>query len=298
MIILKGKIKRNPFKYAYKILIDKALHSFSKSHNKNNVGQIAVFSFDHIGSAIAIDGVYEKESLEITKDFLTEININFRTKVLDIGANIGNHSIFFAQFFEKVYAFEPNPRTYDLLKFNCENSNIETFQYGLSDISAELDFEQDNNNIGNAYITQSMNQEKPLSTKSMRVKVKKLDDEAELDLKNVSLIKIDIEGHELNALKGAEKTIRDNSPVILFEQHPSDFKDGTSDVIEFLKKENYEFFVIENRFRFGKNPLTKIFSLLIRLLFGFQKVVVKSNGNFSKRLYEMIIAVHKDKSPY
>lgn len=37
--------------------------------------------------------------------------------------------------------------------------------------------------------------------------------------KKISLIKIDVEGHELSALKGMSKTILENKPLILFEQH-------------------------------------------------------------------------------
>ena len=47
----------------------------------------------------------------------------------------------------------------------------------------------------------------------------KIADEIEaLQEENILLIKIDVEGHEINALKGAEKIIKSNKPVILFEQ--------------------------------------------------------------------------------
>ena len=42
---------------------------------------------------------------------------------LDIGANIGNHSVFLSKFFKKIHSFEPNPKTYDVLSLNSKYSN-------------------------------------------------------------------------------------------------------------------------------------------------------------------------------
>lgn len=292
-IAYKGKIKFQPLKYLYKLILDNSIHSLSKQYIKN-FPQIAVFSFDHIGTAVTIDGRYENDSLKITKDFLSSKNINFKNDAIDIGANIGNHSIFFADFFNRVHSFEPNPKTFDLLTINCNDKNISTYNYGLSDQNKFLDFEYDLNNIGNAYVTDSKNQKNAEINKKLSIEVKKLDEIEEIFEKKISLIKIDIEGHEFQALRGAKEVLRKNKPVVLFEQHPDDIHNHTSDVIEFLKAENYEFFIIENRYKFGKNIFTKSISFLARLFLGFQKIIIKSDNIFKKRLYEMIIAIPKN----
>ena len=51
----------------------------------------------------------------------------------------------------------------------------------------------------------------------------------------VRLIKIDMEGHEYPALRGAEQAIGGHRPVVLFEQLASEFKGGCSPVIELLR---------------------------------------------------------------
>jgi hypothetical protein len=68
---------------------------------------------------------------------------------------------------------------------------------------------------------------------------------------NITLIKIDVEGHEVNVLKGAEKIINECKPLILFELNISAFKNGISEEIEILKKYGYKkFATIESSPRF------------------------------------------------
>ena len=89
--------------------------------------------------------------------------------------------------------------------------------------------------MGGTRITNSRN--------NLKVKLDKLDNLIKKNL-NVKLIKIDTEGHEARVIKGALKTIKRNSPLILFEQQTNDYKDGRSEVVELLKKIGYNNFVI------------------------------------------------------
>ena len=45
----------------------------------------------------------------------------FNGTVLDIGANIGNHSLFFSNYFYKVLSFEPHPKIFKVLAINTED---------------------------------------------------------------------------------------------------------------------------------------------------------------------------------
>ena len=91
------------------------LSFLSKKHIKNN-NQLAIFSFDHISHDINLDGLYEKDYLMTLIKWLREYKPSvFEGSVIDAGANIGNHSIFFSKFFKNVYSFEPNKLTYKLL---------------------------------------------------------------------------------------------------------------------------------------------------------------------------------------
>ena len=212
---------------------------------------------------------------------------------LDIVANIGNHTIFFADKFKDVYAFEPNPATFEVLQINCkyasEHKNIVPLNFGLSDTEGNLPFYINHSNIGGASIINANNE----SIKdSIQVNVRRLDDLTELRDADIALIKIDVEGHEINVLKGAKSIISKNMPAILFEQQASEIIDGKSMVIKFLQAQGYEFFIIKKNFYFGENVFAKISSLFCRTLFGERLDFVKVS-EFRKTYYEMILALPK-----
>lgn len=82
-----------------------------------------VVNNDHIGKQILIDGFYERFFLENIINYLD--NSVFSNTMVDVGANIGNHSVFFSKYFNQIFSFEPQKRTFQILEMNCSNiSNI------------------------------------------------------------------------------------------------------------------------------------------------------------------------------
>ncbi len=116
---------------AYKLLL-----IISKENYKlrGNV-QMTVFANDYIANHIVIDGFYEKLLLDNTLFFLDTLKENTKNWVfIDIGANIGNHSIYFSDYVKEVHAFEPNPRVFRILEINSEyKKNINCYNYGLGE---------------------------------------------------------------------------------------------------------------------------------------------------------------------
>jgi hypothetical protein len=110
--------------------------------------------------------------------------------------------------------------------------------------------------------------------------------------KNISLIKIDVEGHEINVLRGAKKTIKSHKPIILFEQGADEIHNGSSEAIDYLTSLDYSFYSIKRRFCLGENILAKIFSVALRSIFGDQLSLVETK-KFPKKFYDIIIAVHQ-----
>ena len=127
---------------------------------------------------------------------------------LDIGANIGNHSIMFSSYYKniEVFSFEPFSLNYNLLSYNIKPyPNIYPFKLALGSTEGIVHVSSNNNsNKGGASISK-IGEKCPIMT---------LDS---LNIQNISFIKIDIEGHELSAIEGSIKTIIKNKPIIWIE---------------------------------------------------------------------------------
>ena len=176
---------------------------------------------------------------------------------LDIGANIGNHSVFFANFFSNIYSFEPYPDSYYLLKFNSKNfNNIKTFNFGASDVDEnQYMYIATNTTMSrNTLFSDRVEAKKvdQIDPKKIGVELKNLDNLLkENKVKKISFIKIDIEGYEYKALIGLKNTIINDSPIIALEQWTDAFDEikKTTKSIDFLKKNHYKFFYEPNYFR-------------------------------------------------
>jgi len=134
----------------------------------------------------------------------------------DIGANIGNHTVFLADLFDEIYCFEPNPKALELLTANTASlPNVRIIPVGLSDQDAELGFMTGSErNLGNAHIVAQGEGPAPTVWIAARsgdgiVREEKLAPPA--------LLKIDVEGHEAQVIEGLEETIAEHTPVIVVE---------------------------------------------------------------------------------
>lgn len=277
----------------FKIILNRINHSIALKNIVTNP-QLVTFSFDHIGLCLNLEGRYENSTLLLVEEFIKNKMPSAKDKTaLDIGANIGNHSIFFANNFKNVYAFEPNPVTYEVLKINCnfvaKHKNIMPVNFGLSDKEGSLPFYISPNNIGGSQIIDANNES---IQDAIQINVKTLDQLNELKGVSVALIKIDVEGHELNVLKGAKNTILKNMPAVLFEQSASEIIDGGSSAIKYLEELGYKFFIIKKNFYCGESVVAKFFSLACRSLFGERLDFVETKV-FQKTSYDMILAMPK-----
>lgn len=139
--------------------------------------------------------------------------------ILDIGANIGCTALLFSSLGKQVYAFEPSPTTFVFLEKNIAASgkqNITACNLGLGDIDGEASLALAPSNRSGAFV---MPQGKPgsgfleekitLSTLDRMVRT--------MDLKDIDLIKIDVEGYEGHVLRGSAGTLKEHTPLVVLE---------------------------------------------------------------------------------
>lgn len=133
--------------------------------------------------------------------------------ILDIGANIGNHSLFFATVMhpEKVYSFEPIKETYDILQTNIKINGLSNiiipFNVACGAEAARGKRQNYNyDNIGGTSILECQDGEFDVCT----IDSMKINDD-------IALIKIDVEGFEEKVILGSLQTIKTNKPIIMVE---------------------------------------------------------------------------------
>ena len=201
-----------------------------------NNGRYTVFVIqndEYIGPTIAHghewDGWMRKDIQEYYKE---------GTEILDIGANIGYNALMFSDY-GPVYAYEPvyheivdlnikhNTLKNDIFLYGCALSNVEcTTRMYIPERGCQYE-----NKIN--YGGTSLTMHEKLGNQTVNVECKRLDD---IYTGTPSIIKIDVEGHELQVLEGAIDTIKKHKPTILIEIH--DFE--KSAIPKFLESLGYD----------------------------------------------------------
>jgi FkbM family methyltransferase len=127
---------------------------------------------------------------------------------LDIGANIGFYTIYALRHggFTHAIAFEPHPTTFDRLKknihLNALNERTTLKHIAASDQTATLSLSE------KSWHTDANSLEHADTGTSVNITAQPLDTIAEIEPEKISLIKIDVEGHELNTLRGMQDVLR------------------------------------------------------------------------------------------
>ena len=140
------------------------------------------------------------------------------TDIIDIGGNIGCNALMFSDY-GPVHTFEP--LFHKILKINVDQNSlrhpISVYDFGLSSESSDIPLylPKHRNGLYN-YGCCSVHPNVEHSNISVTVHLERFD-----SVYNgiPSVMKIDVEGHEMEVLKGAENTIRNHMPSIIIEIH-------------------------------------------------------------------------------
>lgn len=134
-------------------------------------------------------------------------------RAIDIGGNIGFWSRDFCEQFADVQIFEPDGSNLECLRANLAGKNNYTIhEVGLSNERGEVSFYVSPTTSGGHSVFREQVFEP--SVNQTTIPVHCLDEYAFTD---VDLIKIDTQGSELNILRGAEDTLRRESPILNVE---------------------------------------------------------------------------------
>ena len=179
-----------------------------KYKTKNGDYYLPFFAFkDGIRNRIINNEITDKLIFDKLKDLIKPDTI-----VLDLGANFGQMSILWSK---------------------CK-PGVEVHEVGLGNISTTLHFVDSEDNCGNAHIVNKKKKH------SYEIEVRKLDDE---HLQECNLIKIDVQGYDLDALKGSKKTILNHKMPIIFEyeeKFEKEFNYTFRDFENFINEINYK----------------------------------------------------------
>jgi FkbM family methyltransferase len=145
------------------------------------------------------------------------------TTVIDIGANIGRHAIPLAKRIGSagvLYAFEPIPIIRSTLNANlleAELNNVTVYPFALSSNRSVADFNYipnlpEESGLKKRHIYNAV----PSEFQKIKVGVFRLDDLIPINTK-ISFIKIDVEGGELDVLRGAPRLLASSRSIVAFE---------------------------------------------------------------------------------
>jgi len=148
--------------------------------------------------------------------------------VVQAGGNCGMQVVKFAEFFETVYTFEPDPINFFCLVNNLPYDNVIKFQCCLGDDHKMISMSPLKDEIGGFFVNENRG----------NIPTLRIDD---LNLTSCDFIQLDVEGYQLFALNGAINTIQKFKPVISIElDWVERYNFSHRDIINFLTNLGYE----------------------------------------------------------
>jgi len=198
----------------------------------------------------SIKNNYEAE-LKIVKKFISP-----GTDTIDVGVYRGVYSYEMSKYSKIVHAFEPNPIIFKDIEKNLKKiiKNIKLYNIALSHkegfVSLKVPIRNKNYNKKNyeEYFQMgraSIHDYNIMSEiESFNVQTKKLDN---LNFENkISFIKIDVEGHEMEVIKGSENIIKKNKPILLVEIEEQHTQKKVIDTLNYINSLCYNSFVLKD----------------------------------------------------
>ena len=253
-------------------------------------GRFFLLPEDYIGSTIIAEGAFEKGYLASLDALIVRARARgmldgAQLVALDIGANIGTHTVYLRSRFDRVHSFEPNPMIHHVLSANIALNQLDgvtAHRVALSDADETLAYTQDTSgNLGGSGFRRDA------AVKGEAMQLKRADRfvmDALAPGERVAFIKIDVEGLEDKVVAGLDGLLARDRPLVICEI--AGLVQGRK-VAATLKDAGYPFlYDIHNAARYGAGGgLARLLKALVSGV-GYELVELK---DFDERIYPMIV---------
>jgi FkbM family methyltransferase len=193
-----------------------------------------------ISKVLYIDKVREQDMIKLIKEYINAADGD----VIDCGSNMGFYPLLIDRLIgshRKLIMIEPDPRNYKVLSKNIalmkSDDNRITLNAAISDFDGEVTLDVSTASNLNKVVRDSM---RGFSVNENRINVRSFSLDSIVDTYKLrpTFLRMDIEGHEVEVLRGMRKTIKSAAPgfVIFFEIHPKEYTVDRSIIeqLEFL----------------------------------------------------------------
>ena len=202
---------------------------------------------DYIQFWIYIDGAYELNFIKFLVNYLPKGGT-----FIDAGANVGSYSLNLASRMDNVIAVEASRQNASIIQAACALNNLYNIKVFINALynkdNETIDLYISSNTCGNNSLFIMDDYSKTESVKTITIDTIC----EENHIRDVRLIKIDIEGAEYFCLQGAIKTIERDHPIILCEFNSRAAKlagYNLSVLVDFFKTQSYEPFILNKEMK-------------------------------------------------
>lgn len=157
--------------------------------------------------------------------------------IIDTGAWIGDNTIPWAKNTKrKVYSIDPSQKNCEFIKTVCSLNDITNVEVICNALSDQKDIISTNDDMFHCMFANNASGKTVLAATTIDDLIK------EHKIESYDLMHLDVEGMEFKVIKGAENSIREYEPIIIFEQHIT--IDNYKEIVKYLNDRQYRVFMI------------------------------------------------------
>ena len=230
-----------------------------------------VTTYNFIKKIFALAGLDIKFKKKFSFDEIYKKYVKKNPIIIDVGANEGQSIKRFSLIFNNcvIHSFEPITRCFDQMVKDFPDKRFIKNNYALSDKNTNKIFFINKHSVTSSFNRINKNYVKLYENKTKdNIKVKTLTLDTYIDvnkIKKIDILKIDTQGHELNVLKGSEKSLKKNMinfievEIILCDYYVK--KINLYEIDRIMSENNFEIFDFQ-QVSYNENNQIKWFDML------------------------------------